>query len=229
MSDNFALNSKGNDLHLMHHGAWEAALMNTLSPGDRILVPQTGNFSNSWKMMAESLGLEAVEIPTDWRHAADPGAIETILRDDKAHAIKAILQVHVDTATSVISDIETIRAAIDAAQHPALLMVDTIASLITTDFRMDDWGVDVAVGAGQKGLMLPPGLSFTAVSEKALAANRSRLTELETSLADETLYTDSGRKDELTQLVQDQAAVKSTIESLEWEWLEVSEKLEQAT
>jgi alanine-glyoxylate transaminase/serine-glyoxylate transaminase/serine-pyruvate transaminase len=154
------------------HGAWEAALMNTLSPGDRILVPQTGNFSNSWKMMAESLGLEAVEIPTDWRHAADPGAIETILRDDTAQDIKAILQVHVDTATSVISDIEAIRGAIDAAAHPALLMVDTIASLITTDFRMDDWGVDVAVGAGQKGLMLPPGLSFTAVSEKALAANK---------------------------------------------------------
>jgi alanine-glyoxylate transaminase/serine-glyoxylate transaminase/serine-pyruvate transaminase len=155
------------------HGAWEAALMNTLSPGDKILVPQTGNFSNSWMLMAESLGLNPVEIPTDWRHAADPEAIGEMLRADSGHEYKAILQVHVDTATSIISDIAAIRHTIDAAGHPALLMVDTIASLVTTEFRMDDWGVDVAVGAGQKGLMLPPGLSFTAVSEKGLDANKS--------------------------------------------------------
>lgn len=155
------------------HGAWESALMNTLSPGDRVLVPHTGNFSNSWKMMAESLGLVATEIPTDWRHAADPAAVEEMLKADKGHEIKAVLQVQVDTATSVLSDMAAIRGAIDAAGHPALLLVDTIASLITTEFRMDDWGVDVAVGGSQKGLMMPPGLSFTAVSDKALAAHEN--------------------------------------------------------
>ena len=123
--------------------------------------------------MAESLGLVASEIPTDWRHAADPATIEEMLTADRGHEIKAILQIHVDTATSVVSDIAAIRGAIDKAGHPALLLVDTIASLITTDFRMDEWGVDVAVGGSQKGLMMPPGLSFTAVSQKALEAHKS--------------------------------------------------------
>jgi len=152
------------------HGAWEAALVNTLSPGDRILVPHTGNFSAAWQRMAESHGLVAVEVPNDWQHAIEADAVEEVLRADQAHEIKAVLLVHTDTATSITADVPAVRRAIDAAGHPALLMVDTIASLLTVDFRMDDWGVDVAVGAGQKGLMMPPGLSFTAVSAKGLAA-----------------------------------------------------------
>jgi len=152
------------------HGAWETALVNTLSPGDRILVPHTGNFSAAWQRMAESHGLVAVEVPNDWQHAIEADAVEEVLRADQAHEIKAVLLVHTDTATSITADVPAVRRAIDAAGHPALLMVDTIASLLTVDFRMDDWGVDVAVGAGQKGLMMPPGLSFTAVSAKGLAA-----------------------------------------------------------
>jgi alanine-glyoxylate transaminase/serine-glyoxylate transaminase/serine-pyruvate transaminase len=152
------------------HGAWEAALSNALSPGERILVPETGNFSAGWKDMAEALGLQAEDLAGDWRHAIDPAQLEARLADDRGHEIKAILAVHTDTATAVTSDIPALRAAIDRAGHPALLMVDTVASLVTTDFRMDEWRVDVAVGASQKGLMLPPGLGFTAASEKALAA-----------------------------------------------------------
>ncbi|HZD25415.1 MAG TPA: aminotransferase class V-fold PLP-dependent enzyme [Alphaproteobacteria bacterium] len=152
------------------HGAWEAALVNTLSPGDRILVPHTGNFSASWQLMAERHGLIASEIPNDWRQAVDPAAVEEILRADKGHEIKAVLLVHTDTATGITCDVPAVRRAIDAAGHPALFMVDTIASFLTVDVRMDEWGIDVAVGAGQKGLMMPPGLSFNAVSEKALKA-----------------------------------------------------------
>jgi alanine-glyoxylate transaminase/serine-glyoxylate transaminase/serine-pyruvate transaminase len=155
------------------HGAWEAALSNTLSPGDHILVPETGNFSAGWKDMAEALGLQAEDLSGDWRHAIDPAQLEGRLTEDQGHAIKAVLAVHTDTATAVTSDIPALRAAIDRAGHPALLMVDTVASLATTDFRMDEWRVDVAVGASQKGLMLPPGLGFTAASEKALRAGET--------------------------------------------------------
>ncbi len=155
------------------HGGWEAALANTLSPGDRVLVPETGNFSASWMRMAESLGVVADCLPSDWRHAIDPAAVEARLRADAGGEIKAVLVVHTDTATGITSDVPAVRAAIDRAGHPALLMVDTIASLTTTDFRMDEWQVDVAVAASQKGLMLPPGLSFTAASEKALQVGES--------------------------------------------------------
>jgi alanine-glyoxylate transaminase/serine-glyoxylate transaminase/serine-pyruvate transaminase len=152
------------------HGAWEAALSNTLSPGDRILVPESGNFSLGWMEIAEALGLEAIYLENDWRHAIDPDQVEARLAEDRGHEIKAVLMVHTDTATGITSDVPALRRAIDRAGHPALLMVDTIASLATTDFRMDEWQVDVAVGASQKGLMMPPGLSFTAASQKALRA-----------------------------------------------------------
>lgn len=154
------------------HGAWEAALVNTLAPGDRVLVPETGNFSVGWKTMAESLGLVVDELPSDWRHGIDPAAVEARLAEDKAREIKAVLMVHTDTATGITSDVAAVRRAIDGAGHPALFMVDAIASLATTDFRMDEWGVDVTVAASQKGLMLPAGMSFTAAGEKALAASR---------------------------------------------------------
>jgi alanine-glyoxylate transaminase/serine-glyoxylate transaminase/serine-pyruvate transaminase len=155
------------------HGAWEAALANTLSPGDRVLVPETGNFSFAWKDMAEALGILVDELPGDWRHAVDPAEVEARLAADRGHEIKAVLLVHTDTASAITSDVPALRAAIDRAGHPALLMVDTVASLVTTDFRMDEWRVDVAVGASQKGLMLPPGLGFTAASEKALRAGQA--------------------------------------------------------
>jgi len=151
------------------HGAWEAALSNTLSPGDTVLVPGTGQFSVGWASMAESLGVNSIYLENDWRSGLDPQEIEQKLRDDKNHDIKAVLMVHTDTASSITSDIPAIRRAIDAAGHPALLMVDTIASLITTDFRMDDWGVDVTIAACQKGIMMPPGMSFTAANDKARA------------------------------------------------------------
>ncbi len=153
------------------HGAWEAALVNTLSPGDRILVPETGMFSLAWSEMARALGLEPDYLPTDWRHGIDAGEVGARLRQDKEHAIKAVLMVHTDTATAITSDIAAVRRAIDEAGHPALFMVDTIAALATTDFRMDEWGVDVAVGASQKALMQPPGLAYVAANEKALRAS----------------------------------------------------------
>ncbi len=155
------------------HGAWEAALANTLSPGERILVPESGNFSLGWSEMARSMGLEIDYLESDWRHAIDPDAVEARLAQDRAHEIKAVLMVHTDTATGITSDVAALRRAIDRAEHPALFMVDTIASLATTDFRMDEWRVDVAVGASQKGLMMPPGMSFTAASDKALEAAES--------------------------------------------------------
>lgn len=155
------------------HGAWEAALSNTLSPGDLVLVPETGQFSNSWSLMAESLGLESQYMPGDWRNGVDPSGVEQALLDDKDHKIKAVLMVHTDTATSVTSNVPAVRKAIDAANHPALFMVDTIASLVTTEFRMDEWGVDVTIAACQKGLMMAPGLSFTAANDKAREIGKS--------------------------------------------------------
>jgi len=158
-------------------GAWEAALANTLSPGDRVLMVETGHFALLWKKLAERLGLAPELIGTDWRVGADAaaGEIEARLAEDRAHAIKAVCVVHNETSTGCTSDIPAIRRAIDAAHHPALLMVDTISSLASIDYRHDAWGVDVTVGGSQKGLMLPPGLSFNAVSDKAMAANRTAL------------------------------------------------------
>ncbi|MGW2346621.1 pyridoxal-phosphate-dependent aminotransferase family protein [Streptomyces sp. NPDC001661] len=156
-------------------GAWEAALVNTLSPGDRVLSFETGHFSVLWREMARGLGLDADTdaIPGDWRHGADPAALAERLAADTDHRIKAVCVVHNETSTGVTSRIPELRAAIDAAGHPALLLVDTISSLGSIDYRHDEWGVDVTVAGSQKGLMLPPGLSFNAVSEKALAASRT--------------------------------------------------------
>ncbi|MPZ47170.1 MAG: aminotransferase class V-fold PLP-dependent enzyme [Betaproteobacteria bacterium] len=157
-------------------GAWEAALVNALDPGDRVLMAETGHFATLWKTMATKLGLAPEFIPGDWRHGADPAAIETRLSEDRDHAIKAVCVVHNETSTGVVSRIGEVRAAIDRARHPGLLMVDTISSLASIDYRHDEWGVDVTVGGSQKGLMLPPGLSFNAVSDKALAAaTRARM------------------------------------------------------
>ncbi|MEO8465095.1 MAG: aminotransferase class V-fold PLP-dependent enzyme [Gammaproteobacteria bacterium] len=154
-------------------GAWEAALVNTLSPGDTVLMCETGWFATLWQQMATRLGLVPQLIPTDWRRGADPGAIEAHLREDRNRAIKAVCVVHNETSTGVASRIGEVRKAIDRAAHPALLLVDTISSLASIDFRMDEWGVDVTVAGSQKGLMLPPGLSFNAVSAKALAASKT--------------------------------------------------------
>ncbi len=154
-------------------GAWEAALANTLSPGDKVLMVETGHFATLWKTMAGKLGVEATFIPSDWRSGADVAAIEQALREDKAHSFKAVCVVHNETSTGATSRIDEVRKAIDAAGHPALLMVDTISSLASVDYRHDEWGVDVTVAGSQKGLMLPPGLSFNAVSEKALAASKA--------------------------------------------------------
>lgn len=153
-------------------GAWEAALVNTLSEGDLVLMAETGHFATLWKAMAEHLGLRVEFLPGDWRKAADPAVIEARLRKDAQHEIKAVCIVHNETATGVTSDIPSVRKAIDQASHPALLMVDTISSLGSIDYRHDEWGVDVTVAGSQKGLMLPPGLSFNAISEKALQASR---------------------------------------------------------
>jgi alanine-glyoxylate transaminase/serine-glyoxylate transaminase/serine-pyruvate transaminase len=154
-------------------GAWEAALVNTLSPGDHVLMYETGHFASLWKAIAERLGLDPEFIQSDWRAGVDPAAIEARLDDDKAHSIKAVCVVHNETSTGCTSGIEGIRKAIDAAGHPALLMVDTVSSLASIDYRQDEWGVDVTVSGSQKGLMLPPGLSFNAVSDKALTASKS--------------------------------------------------------
>jgi alanine-glyoxylate transaminase/serine-glyoxylate transaminase/serine-pyruvate transaminase len=154
-------------------GAWEAALTNCLSPGDKVLMFETGHFATLWKNMATKLGLEPVFIPSDWRTGAEPEALEAKLREDKNHEIKAVCVVHNETSTGCVSPIGKIRKAIDAAGHPALYLVDTISSLGSIDYRHDEWGVDVTVAGSQKGLMLPPGLSFNAVSEKALKAAKS--------------------------------------------------------
>ncbi|MFJ1578672.1 pyridoxal-phosphate-dependent aminotransferase family protein [Streptomyces sp. NPDC088182] len=159
-------------------GAWEAALVNTLSPGDRVLCSETGHFATLWRDMALSLGLEVDFVPGDWRHGTDPEVVAQRLAADLTHRIKAVCVVHNETSTGVTSRIAEIRRAIDASGHPALLLVDTISSLGSIDYRHDEWGVDVTVAGSQKGLMLPPGLSFNAVSPKALAASRAaRLTK----------------------------------------------------
>ncbi|MBC8338191.1 MAG: aminotransferase class V-fold PLP-dependent enzyme [Alphaproteobacteria bacterium] len=151
-------------------GAWEAALVNTLSPGDKVLMFETGQFATLWKSLAENLGLEIDLVPGDWRTGVDAAAGEDRPTADAGHTIKAVCAVHNETSTGVTSDIAAVRAAMDAASHPALLMVDTISSLACMDYRHDEWGVDVTVSGSQKGLMLPPGLSFTAVNPKSLAA-----------------------------------------------------------
>jgi alanine-glyoxylate transaminase/serine-glyoxylate transaminase/serine-pyruvate transaminase len=154
-------------------GAWEAALVNTLSPGDRVLMVETGQFAVLWKAMADKLGLVTEFISTDWRIGADAALIEERLKKDKQHAIKAVCVVHNETSTGCRSWLEEIRKAIDEARHPALYMVDTISSLGVMDLRHDEWGIDVTVAGSQKGLMLPPALSFNAVSQKALAASKT--------------------------------------------------------
>ncbi|HXV25982.1 MAG TPA: aminotransferase class V-fold PLP-dependent enzyme [Alphaproteobacteria bacterium] len=154
-------------------GAWEAALSNTLSPGERVLMAETGWFATLWREMAERLGIEVDFLPGDWRTGADPAEIEARLAEDRGHRIKAVAVVHNETSTGVVSPVFEIRKAIDRARHPALLLVDTISSLASIDYHHDDWGVDVTVAGSQKGLMLPPGLSFNAVSGKALAASRT--------------------------------------------------------
>ncbi|TPG55509.1 aminotransferase class V-fold PLP-dependent enzyme [Roseomonas nepalensis] len=154
-------------------GAWEAALVNTLSPGDAVLMCETGWFAHLWQEMAERLSLKPRLLETDWRQAADVPAIEAALRADKGHEIKAVCVVHNETSTGCTSRIDEVRRAMDAAGHPALLLVDTISSLGSVEYRHDEWGVDVTVSGSQKGLMLPPGLSFNAVSEKAIKASES--------------------------------------------------------
>jgi len=154
-------------------GAWEAALCNTLSSGERVLMYETGHFATLWQKMAAKLGLEVEFMPSDWRRGADPEAIEKKLRADTDKRIKAVCVVHNETSTGVVSRIPEVRKAIDAAKHPALLMVDTISSLASIDYRHDEWGVDVTVAGSQKGLMLPPGLSFNCISPRALQAGKS--------------------------------------------------------
>ena len=154
-------------------GAWEAALVNTLSPGDKVLMFETGQFSFLWQEMAGKLGFDVTYLQSDWRHGVDAAAIEATLRGDREHKIKAVGIVHNETSTGVASNVPAVRKALDRAGHPALFMVDTISSLASMDYRHDEWDVDVSVGGSQKGLMLPPGLSFNAISEKALAAARS--------------------------------------------------------
>jgi len=165
-------------------GAWEAALVNTMSPGDALLMVETGHFATLWQKMATKLGLEpeflalpgtdaATGLPNAWRHGVDAGLIEQRLHQDAGHRIKAVCVVHNETSTGVTSDIATVRRAIDAAHHPALLMVDTISGLACADYRHDEWGVDVSVSGSQKGLMLPPGIAFNALSPKALARTKT--------------------------------------------------------
>ncbi len=154
-------------------GAWEAALVNTLSPGDHVLMVETGQFATLWKGMAEKLGLTTEFIPTDWRSGADANEVEARLKADTNRKIKAVCIVHNETATGCRSDIAAVRAALDATSHPALLMVDTISSLAVMDLQHDGWGIDVTISGSQKGLMLPPGLSFNAVSDKALEAAKT--------------------------------------------------------
>jgi alanine-glyoxylate transaminase/serine-glyoxylate transaminase/serine-pyruvate transaminase len=166
-------------------GAWEAALVNTLSPGDKVLMFETGHFATLWKNMAVKLGLRPEFVASDWRTGADAAAIETRLLKDITHEIKAVCVVHNETSTGAISHIDEVRRAIDAAKHPALLLVDTISSLGSIDYRHDEWGADVTIACSQKGLMLPPGLSFNAVSAKALnAAKWSKFPKLYWSWAE---------------------------------------------
>ncbi|MGH6946203.1 MAG: pyridoxal-phosphate-dependent aminotransferase family protein, partial [Kiloniellales bacterium] len=157
-------------------GAWEAALSNTLSPGDQVLMFETGHFATLWRDLARKLGLEPILLESDWRRGVDANAIEWRLAEDKARAIKAVCIVHNETSTGVASDVAAVRRAIDNVGHPALFLVDTISSLASIDYRHDEWGVDVTVAGSQKGLMLPPGLSFNAISAKArVVAKTARL------------------------------------------------------
>jgi alanine-glyoxylate transaminase/serine-glyoxylate transaminase/serine-pyruvate transaminase len=148
-------------------GAWEAALVNTLSPGDRVVMYESGQFATLWKGLAERIGLKPEFIESDWRHPLDPSDVEALLKNDKAGEIKAVCVVHNETSTGMVNDVAAVRRAIDSAGHAALLMTDTISGLGSIDYRHDDWGVDVSIGGSQKGLMMPPGLSFNAISEKA--------------------------------------------------------------
>src|SRR5258705_7298162 len=154
-------------------GAWEAGLVNTLSAGDKVLMAETGHFATLWQKLAGKMGLEVEFLPGDWRRGADPEGIEKKLRADTGKTIKAVCVVHNETSTGVVSRISDVRKAIDAPGHPALFMVDTISSLASLDYRHDEWGVDVTVAGSQKGLMLPPGLSFNCISQKALAASKT--------------------------------------------------------
>lgn len=154
-------------------GAWEAAIVNTLSPGDKVLMTETGQFSTLWKNLAAKFQIDVEIIPGDWRHGASASEIEARLTADKSHAIKAVMVVHNETSTGVTSRIPEVRKAIDRAKHPALFLVDTISSLGSIVYEHDAWGVDVTVAGSQKGLMLPPGLSFNAISDKALAASKT--------------------------------------------------------
>ena len=154
-------------------GGWESALLNTLSPRDKVLAFETGHFAILWKDVAEKLGLEVEWVTGDWRHGIDPAVVEERLRADKGNEIKAVLALHNETSTGATSRIKQIRAAMDAANHPALFIVDAVSSLACAELRHDDWGVDVTISGSQKGLMLPPGLCFNAVSEKALEASKA--------------------------------------------------------
>lgn len=154
-------------------GAWEAAIMNTLSPGDRVLMFETGHFAMAWRRMAERLGLVVDDVPGNWRRGADLEQLESRLAADATHKIKAVMVVHNETSTGAATRVSEVRRLLDAARHPALLMVDAISSLAAMDFRHDEWRVDVTIAGSQKGLMLPPGLGLNAVSEKALRANES--------------------------------------------------------
>jgi len=154
-------------------GAWEAAIVNTFSPGERVLMFETGHFACLWRTVAENFGLAVDFVPGDWRHGVDPATVECKLVEDARHEIKAVMCVHNETSTGVTSRIGEVRRAMDAAKHPALLIVDVISSLASMDYRQDEWRVDVTVAGSQKGLMLPPGLSFNAVSEKALSVSRT--------------------------------------------------------
>jgi len=154
-------------------GAWEASLVNTLSPGDKVLMFETGHFAALWKDIATKMGLQVDWVTSDWRRGADPAVVYAKLADDNNHTIKAVCVVHNETSTGVVSRIAEIRKQIDEARHPALLLVDTISSLGSIEYRHEAWGVDVTVGCSQKGLMLPPGISFNAVSDKAVAASKS--------------------------------------------------------
>ena len=154
-------------------GAWEAALVNTLSVNDKVLMPETGHFSSLWHQLASEIGLKPETIPGDWRNGVQAAQIEEKLHLDKSHEIKAVCIVHNETSTGVTSDIQKVRHAIDKVNHPALLMVDTISSLASIDYKHSEWGVDVTISGSQKGLMLPPGLSFNAVSNKAISASKN--------------------------------------------------------
>ena len=154
-------------------GAWEAALVNSLSPGEKVLMFETGQFASLWYELATRIGIAPEFIESDWRGGADAARIEERLRQDIGHEIKAVCVVHNETSTGTTTNVANVRAAIDAANHPALLMVDTISSLASIDYRHDEWGVDITISGSQKGLMLPPGLSFNAISDKALAAHKT--------------------------------------------------------